>query len=87
MKKITLDVLTTPGCIHCDEFLDFWQLIAGEWPNVTMREISIITIEGQVLARKHQMFAAPSIIVNDEVFASGGFNTVKFVEKIRELSI
>lgn len=86
MKNITLEVLTAPGCTHCHEFLEFWKTIAGEWPNVTQKELSIITPEGQELVGKYQIFASPGIILNDEVFATGGFNKEKFIEKLKALS-
>ncbi len=85
MKPIALDVLTAPGCTHCHEFLSYWETIKGEWPSVTMTEISIITPEGQELVGKHQIFASPGIILNGEVFATGGFNKEKFTEKLKEL--
>ncbi len=50
-----------------------------------MTEISIITPEGQELVGKHQIFASPGIILNGEVFATGGFNKEKFTEKLKEL--
>ena len=86
MKNITLEVLTAPGCTHCHEFLEFWKTIAGEWANVSMKELSIITPEGQEMVGKYQIFASPGIILNGEVFATGGFNKEKFVEKLKALS-
>jgi glutaredoxin len=86
MKPITLDVLTAPGCTHCHEFLTYWETVAAEWPTVTMKEISIITPEGQELVGKYQIFASPGIILNGEVFATGGFNKEKLNEKLKELA-
>lgn len=86
MPNISLDVLTSPGCTHCHEFLEFWKSESAAWPNVTMRDISIVTPEGQELVGKHQIFASPGIILNGEVFATGGFNKEKFLERLKELS-
>lgn len=86
MKHITLEVLTAPGCTHCHEFLEFWKVESAQWPNVTMKEISIVTPEGQELVGKHQIFASPGILLNGEVFATGGVNKDKFKEKLKELS-
>lgn len=86
MKNITLEVLTAPGCTHCHEFLEYWKTISAEWSNVTMKELSIITPEGQEMVGKYQIFASPGIILNNEVFATGGFNKEKFVEKLKALS-
>ena len=51
-----------------------------------MREISILTEEGQGLAREHGIFASPGIIVNGELFASGGYDEKKFLEKLKALT-
>lgn len=86
MKNISLEVLTAPGCTHCHEFLEFWKTESAQWPNVAMKEISIVTSEGQELVGKHQIFASPGILLNGEVFATGGVNKEKFKEKLKELS-
>lgn len=86
MKNITLEVLTAPGCTHCHEFLSYWETAKAEWPNVAMKELSIITPEGQAMVQKYEIFASPGIIMNGEVFATGGFNKDKLVEKLKSLS-
>lgn len=86
MKNIALEVLTSPGCTHCHEFLEYWKTIAGEWPNVSLKETSLITPEGQALVQKHQIFASPGILLNDELFSTGGVNKDKFTAKLKELS-
>lgn len=87
MKNITLEVLTAPGCVHCHEFLEYWTTIAGEWTNVSMKELPLLTPEGQALVEKHQIFASPGIILNGELFATGGVNKEKFLEKLKALSV
>ena len=86
MKNITLEVLTSPGCTHCHEFLEYWKTVAPAWTNVTLRELSLITPEGQEMVTKYQIFASPGIILNNELFATGGVNKEKFLEKLKELS-
>lgn len=86
MKNISLDVLTSVGCIPCEEFMKFWNTIKGEWGNVTMMEYSILSPEGQAMVLKYQIFASPAIIINEEVFAVGGFHKEKFIEKLSTLS-
>ncbi len=86
MKNVTLEVLTAPGCTHCHEFLEFWKGEAAKWPNVSMKELSLLTPEGQAMVGKYQIFASPGIILNEELFATGGFNKEKFLAKVTELS-
>ena len=86
MKPITLDVLASPGCHICKLFEEFWHTIEKDWPNVTFRHFQITEPEGQELAGKYMILASPGIIVNGELWATGGFNKEKFVEKLKELS-
>ncbi len=86
MKPVLLEVLTSPGCTHCHEFLEYWKTIASQFSNVTLKEYSIITPEGQALVSKYQIFASPGIILNSELFATGGVNKDKFTEKLKSLS-
>lgn len=51
-----------------------------------MKEISLMSPEGQALVAKHQIFASPGILLNGELFATGGFNKEKFLEKLKTLS-
>lgn len=87
MEHITLRVLTAPHCAHCDEFLRFFESIRGEWPNVEMQEVSMLSEEGQELVRKHLVFASPGIIINDDLFCSGNFDKTAIQEKLRSLSV
>lgn len=86
MKNISLEVLTAPGCVHCHEFEEYWKSVEKDWPNVTHKETSIITPEGQELVSKHQIFASPGILIDGEVWATGGFDKTKFLEKLKTLS-
>ena len=87
MKHVTLDILTAPHCAHCEELLRFWESIKGEWPNVKMQEVSMMTKEGQELVQKHFIFASPGIIINGELFGSGSFHKEAIQKKLQALSI
>ena len=52
-----------------------------------MREISILTAEGQALAREKFVFASPGIIVNGELCFSGGYDEKEFLVKLKEVSV
>ena len=86
MKQILLEELVSPGCHICKEFEEFWHTIEGEWPNVMYKKFEVTTPEGQTTAQKYMIFASPGIILNGELWASGGFDKEKFVEKLKELS-
>ena len=57
-----------------------------DWPNVTYKNVSVITEEGQEIVHKYMIFASPGIILNDILFATGGFDKEKFVEELKKLS-
>ncbi len=85
-KSISLDVLATPGCVNCKLFEEFWHSIEKDWPNIAFRHIDALSPEGQEMIGKYMIFASPGIILNGELFATGGFNKDKFLEKLKELS-
>lgn len=86
MNPVALVVLTSPGCSHCHAFLKFWEEVKSDFPSVTMKEVSIVTEEGQQLAMEHQIFSAPGIFLNGELFASGGFHREEFLTKMHVLT-
>ena len=81
-----LEVLTSPNCTHCHAFLSYWQAEGKQWPSVVMTEISVITPEGQNAAMQYHIFASPGIIINNELFASGGFDKKELEAKLAALS-
>ncbi len=85
-KAITLEELSSPGCQHCAAFREFWHGIEKDWPNVNFKDISLSTLEGQEMVQKYMIFASPGIILNGELFSTGGVNQKDFIEKLKELS-
>lgn len=86
MKPVILEELSSPGCHICRQFEEFWRSIEKDWPNVTYKNIDVITPEGQEMVPKYMIMTSPGIILNGELWATGGFNKNKFVEKLKELS-
>ena len=86
MKPITLETLSSPGCHVCKLFEEFWHSIKHDWPNVAYRNVQIVTPEGQEIAGKYMILASPGIILNGDLWATGGFDREKFVAKLKELS-
>ncbi|MBI4094604.1 MAG: thioredoxin family protein [Candidatus Liptonbacteria bacterium] len=86
MTKVLLEELSAPGCVHCAEFERFWSTIQKDWPNVEYKKMMVTTPEGQELVQKYMIFASPGIIINGELFSTGGFNKEKLVAKLKEVS-
>jgi len=85
-NSIMLEELSSPGCHICKQFEEFWHSIEKDWPNVTYKNVDVTTPEGTELAQKYMIMASPGIIINGELWSTGGFNKDKFVEKLKELS-
>lgn len=81
-----LQMVSSPGCSHCRAFRSFWEGVAKDWSTVRFEEVDVTTPRGQELAGKHLIFASPGIILNGELFSTGGVNEEKFLSKIKELS-
>lgn len=86
MKEVILEELVSPGCHICKAFEEFWHSLEKDWQNVKYKKVDVTTPEGQEMAGKYMIFASPGIILNGELFATGGFDKEKFVEKLKELS-
>lgn len=86
MNQVILEELVSPGCQICRQFEEFWHYIEKDWLNVAYRKIDVTTPEGIEMAQKYMIFASPGIILNGELWATGGFDRKKFVKKLKELS-
>ena len=86
MKEIILEELSSPGCHNCAAFKEFWEGEQANWPNVKFTEVSLVDPAGQEMVQKYQIFASPGIILNGELFATGGVDKEAFLEKLKELS-
>lgn len=86
MKSVSLEVLSSPGCQVCKVFEEYWRSIEKDWPNVTFRKLEITTEEGQALVQKYMIMSSPGIILNGELWATGGFKQEKFIQKLKEIS-
>ncbi|MBI2122019.1 MAG: thioredoxin family protein [Candidatus Sungbacteria bacterium] len=85
-NSITLEVLASPGCHVCRTFEEFWHSIEKDWPGVAFRKLDITEPEGQEMAQKYMILSSPGIVINGELWASGGFDRDKFIAKLKELS-
>jgi len=74
-----------PGCVHCKEAMDYFEEIKPQYPEMAVEEIDATTPEGTELVGKHGIFSSPGIIINGELFSTGGLNKKKFTEKLDSL--
>lgn len=86
MKPILLEEVFSPACKICNDFEAYWKVIAKDFPNVEFKRLDILETEGQEAIRKYMIFSSPGIIINGELFSSGGFDADELVKKLKELS-
>ena len=86
MKPIVLEELSSPGCHNCKAFEEFWHKIESQFPNVSYKNVNVITPEGTEMAGKYMILSSPGIVINGELFSTGGVNQEKFIAKLKELS-
>ncbi len=83
MNKIQF--LTMVGCHNCAEAKKIFDEIMPDFPNIKVDEIDMMKEEGQELVQKYSVMASPGIIINDELFSTGGVNKGKLVKKLESL--
>ncbi len=84
MTKIQF--LTMVGCHTCEAVKKIFDEVMPDFKDkVEVNEIDIVTPEGQELVQKYSIMGSPGIIINDELFSTGGVNKEKLVEKLKSL--
>jgi len=83
MNKIQF--LTMVGCHNCAAVKKIFDEVTPDFPNVKVEEIDITTDEGQELVSKFSIMASPGIVINGELFSTGGIDKDKFIEKLKSL--
>lgn len=84
MNKIQL--LTMSGCHNCEVAKKIFDEIVLDFPNVEIKEIDIITPEGQEFVQKYSIMSSPGIVINGKLFSTGGVDKKRLVEKLKSLA-
>lgn len=85
-KPITVIEVVAPGCQHCIRIKQYLlERFKAAHPEVDVRILDVISPEGQGLAQKHLILASPGIIINGELFSTGGLDVEKFEKMIVSL--
>ena len=82
---VALQEVTVPGCRECIEFEELWETIKGDFPNVELKQYDATSPEGQAMVQKYEIMAAPGIVINGELFSTGGVDKKKLMEKLQAL--
>lgn len=81
----TIQFLTMPGCHNCEAAKKIFDEIMPDFPHIKVEEIDMSTPEGQELVQKYSIMASPGIVINGELFSTGGVDRDKLIEKMRSL--
>lgn len=87
MSKVTIQEVSTPGCSSCaaaKRILE--EEIKPQFPDVKIEYIDMLSEEGQKIVQDHGIMSSPGILINGELFSSGGLDKEKLVEKIESLA-
>lgn len=74
-----------PACHSCELAKKVFDEIMPDFPNVEVEEIDMATEPGQELVQKYGIMASPGIVINGELFSTGGVKREKLVEKLKSL--
>ena len=78
----TLQVVTVPGCVECRRFEEWWKTNSAQFPNVKFEEVNALEPKGQELVLKYSIFSSPGLIINGELFSTGGVDFAALSEKL-----
>lgn len=84
-KKIFIQFVTSPGCTHCAEVRKIFEEVKPNFPQLQIEEIDVTISRGMDLVVQYGIMASPGIIINGELFSTGGLNKGKFIQKLNSL--
>ena len=82
---ISVEEIWVPGCVDCARFEKFWDSVKNQFPGVSLTRFDATTPEGMEKVSKYQILASPGIIIDNELFSTGGVNEKAFLKKLKEL--
>lgn len=77
--------LTMLNCHSCEEAKKIFEEVLPDFPKVQVDEIDIASEKGQKLVQKYSVMASPGIIIDDELFSTGGVDKEKLITKLKSI--
>ena len=74
------------GCHSCEEAKRIFDEVIPDFPQMKVKEIDIASEKGQELVQKYGIMGSPGIVINGELFSTGGVDKEKLEEKLQSLS-
>ena len=82
---IKIQEVTMSGCSHCAGAKKILEEIKPQFSGIELEYIDMLSEKGQKMVIDYGIMSSPGIIVNGELFSSGGLNKEKLIEKIKSL--
>lgn len=82
---INIQFVTVPGCHECAKAKKIFEELKPEFPQMQVEEVSATTPKGIELVQKYGIMASPGIVINNELFSTGGVDKTKLVGKLKTL--
>lgn len=79
-----LQFLTMPDCHTCAKVKKILEEIRPDFPELEFEEIDITSEPGQEIVQKYSIMSSPGIIIDGELFSTGGVNKEKLVDALRQ---
>ena len=83
---ITIQLVSTPGCSHCEEVRKVLNEVKPQYPQMQIQELDATNPDGLELVTKHGILASPGVVINGELFATGGINKGSLIKKLDSLT-
>lgn len=82
---ITIQLVSTPGCTHCEQVKKVLNEVKPQYPQMEIVELDATNPDGLELVGKYGILTSPGVIINGELFATGGLNKDAFIKKLDSL--
>ncbi len=79
--------LTMPGCHNCEAAKKVFEEVMPEFKEFfEIEEVDMTTPEGMQMASEYGVLASPGIVINNELFSTGGVNKEELIEKLKSIT-
>jgi len=68
---IIIEIITSPNCVHSPKAVKLLTDLTKKMKGVIVKEVSVITPEGQVMAEEYEIESTPSIAINGRLVFEG----------------
>lgn len=74
-----------PDCPTCAKVKKIIEEIKPNFPELKFEEIDITSEQGQKMVQKYSIMSSPGIMIDGELFSTGGVNKEKLIKKLKSL--